>query len=227
MPTPDPIIIALTGPAGAGKDTVADYLVEHHGHTKLAFADALRDEIGRAFDVSVKTLTQRETKEHPMSCLALQRCMDVAFIERMQQQFASGLHGQDGIAGERISLSAPRSPRQITQWWGTEYRRAQDAHYWVDAFMTRLIKEHQQGNYRFVVTDVRTANEAELLRELGASLWQVTRPGVEPQPGAHSSETTGAEFSPDLQLVNNHSITHLQKQAYAALTKRNKAQEAA
>ena len=227
MPTPDPILTALCGPAGAGKDTVADYLVEHHGYTKLAFADALRDEVGRAFDISVQLLTQRETKEHPMSALALQRCMDFEFVQRMAQQFASGLHGANGIAGERISLSSPRSPRQIMQWWGTEYRRAQAPHYWVDAFMTRLIKEHQQGNHRFVVTDVRNTNEAELLREMGASLWQITRPGFDIPPGAHSSETTGAEFAPDFQLLNDHSITHLHKQAYAALTKSAAAKETA
>ena len=203
MPIPDPILTALCGPAGAGKDTVADYLVEHHGYTKLAFADALRDEVGRAFDISVQLLTQRETKEHPMSALALIRCMNPEFV-----QLAA--HGD---------LYKPRSPRQIMQWWGTEYRREQAPHYWVDAFMTRLIKEHQQGNHRFVVTDVRNTNEAELLREMGASLWQITRPGFELQPGAHSSETTGAEFAPDFQLVNDHSITHLHKQAYATLIK--------
>lgn len=215
MSKPNPIIVALTGPAGAGKDTVADYLAEHQGYTKLAFADALRDEIGRAFDISVKLLTQRETKEHPMSALALRRCMDNEFVNRIWVHL------------DKLDLSAPRSPRQIMQWWGTEYRRAQDQHYWVDAFMTRLIKEHQQGSYRFVVTDVRRSNEAELLRELGGSLWQITRPGHEPQPGAHSSETTGAEFTPDHQLVNNHSITHLRMQAHALLSKLGEAQEAA
>lgn len=213
---PKPYIIALTGPAGAGKDTVADYLVEHHGYTKLAFADALREEVGRAFDISVKTLTQRETKEHPMSALALHRCMNPEFVQRMQQQLllAGGL---GGIVGERINLRAPNSPRQIMQWWGTEYRRAQNPHYWLDAFTTRLVRAQVLGHHWFVVTDVRNSNEAALLRELGASLWQITRPGYEPQPGAHSSETTGAEFAPDHQLVNSHSITHLHKQAYALL----------
>lgn len=215
MFTPDPIIVALTGPAGAGKDTVADYLVSHHSYTKLAFADALRDEVGRAFDVSVQLLTQRETKEHPMSALALHRCMDSEFLVSVQHT-----HGP-------ISLRTPRSPRQIMQWWGTEYRRTQNPHYWVDAFMTRFIRAQSEGQQRFVVTDVRRANEAELLRELGANLWQITRPGFDPQPGAHSTETTGTEFAPDHQLVNNHSITHLHKQAHAALAKLSKVQEAA
>ena len=215
MPTPDPILTALCGPAGAGKDTVADYLVEHHGYTKLAFADALRDEVGRAFDISVQLLTQRETKEHPLTALSLARCMDSQFVNCIWQQL-----------GE-VDMRTPRSPRQIMQWWGTEYRRAQAPCYWVDTFMSRLLERIRGGQHRFVVTDLRNATEAQLLRELNASVWQITRPGYEPQPGAHSSETTGAEFAPDVQLNNNHSITHLHQQARAALAKSTTAKEAA
>lgn len=218
MPMLDPVIVALTGPAECGKDTVGDYLVEHHGFAKLAFADTIRNEVGRAFDVSVQLLTQRETKDHPMTALALGRCMDAAFVNRVWS-----LHGRVG----GLDLRTPRSPRQITQWWGTEYRCADDPYYVVDSLTTRFVKAHAEGQQRFVVTDVRKGIEADLLRELGASLWQITRPGFDPQPGAHSTETTGAEFDPDHQLANNHSITHLHKQAYALLSKLGKAQEAA
>lgn len=38
-----PNIIALSGYAQSGKDTVANYLVEQHGYEKVAFADALRE----------------------------------------------------------------------------------------------------------------------------------------------------------------------------------------
>lgn len=218
MPTLDPVIVALTGPAEVGKNTVGDYLVEHHGFAKLAFADTIRNEVGHAFDVSIKLLTQRETKDHPMTALALGRCMDAAFVHRVWSH--PGRRGAD-------DLRTPRSPRQITQWWGTEYRCADDPYYVVDALTTRFVKAHSEGQQRFVVTDVRKGIEADLLRELGASLWQITRPGFDPKPDAHSTETTGAEFKPYHQLVNNHSITHLHKQAYALLTKLVKAQEAA
>ena len=36
------MIIGLVGPKGAGKDTVADYLVANYGFTKLAFADPVK-----------------------------------------------------------------------------------------------------------------------------------------------------------------------------------------
>jgi tRNA uridine 5-carbamoylmethylation protein Kti12 len=37
------MIIGLSGYAQTGKDTVAKYLVEEHGFTRIAFADAIRD----------------------------------------------------------------------------------------------------------------------------------------------------------------------------------------
>lgn len=36
------VIVGITGPAGAGKDTVADFLVERHGFTKMSMADQLK-----------------------------------------------------------------------------------------------------------------------------------------------------------------------------------------
>ena len=38
-----PQIIALSGPRACGKSTIADHLVNNHGYTRVAFADALRD----------------------------------------------------------------------------------------------------------------------------------------------------------------------------------------
>ncbi len=56
-------LIGLTGPAGSGKDTVADFLVARHGYTKLAFADKLRAEICDAYNVPEQLLLKRETKK--------------------------------------------------------------------------------------------------------------------------------------------------------------------
>lgn len=36
------MIVGLSGQAGAGKDTVADFLVEHHGFVKIALADPIK-----------------------------------------------------------------------------------------------------------------------------------------------------------------------------------------
>lgn len=68
-------LIGLTGPAGSGKDTVADFLVARHGYTKLAFADKLRAEICDAYNVPEQLLLKRETKKNtPLHRLALVYC---------------------------------------------------------------------------------------------------------------------------------------------------------
>lgn len=60
-----------------------------------------------------------------------------------------------------------------------------------------------------VVTDVRYAGEAEILREMGAEIWQVVRPGVHAGASGHSSDVDGSEFSPDKVVNNDGSIEKL------------------
>src|SRR5687768_3384285 len=54
-------IIGITGRAGSGKDTVADYLVERHGFVKIAFADPIKQML-RQLGVDC---TDRSSKEQP------------------------------------------------------------------------------------------------------------------------------------------------------------------
>lgn len=212
-------LVALTGLAGSGKDTVADVLVQTHGFIKLAFADALRAEVAAAFAIDVAHLTQRETKEHPISALALDRCLDPAFVKCMGMLFwKAGLSPQ--------LMSVPRSARQILQWWGTEYRRAQDPDYWTTQADNAIYTHQRAGHTRFVISDCRFDNEAAMVRLLEGAIWQVVRPGIEPVPGAHISETEGNQFLPHVLLGNTGDIRHLQLQALAACN-RLQLQEAA
>ena len=198
-------LIGLTGPAGSGKDTVAALLRTHCAYTPLAFADPLRGEVAAAFGVSPALLIERETKEHPMTALALQRCMDPAF-----EAFVIAAHQHAGLG--MVDTTAPRSPRQVMQWWGTEYRRADNPAYWTRATAKRICDMHLlRTSSRFVITDVRFDNEAALVREFGGQIWQIVRPDLAPITSSHSSEVTGAEFAPDVVITNRHDMRHLQQ----------------
>ena len=205
-----PHILGLTGPAGSGKDTVADLLVAHAGFTKLAFADTLKAEVADAFAVDLEYLTRRETKEHPMSCLAMSRCLADSFVGRMM-----AVHSRGPVP---LDLDAPHSPRQIMQWWGTDYRRAAQPEYWVNKTRNRisyLLRERLAS--RIVVTDCRFPDEVEMVRRsFGGQLWQIHRDGVAVAPDSHVSETTGDEFAPDVVINNSHSVKHLQERVLEA-----------
>lgn len=204
-------IIALTGYAGAGKDTVADLLVTHCGFRKLAFADALRAEVAEAFGIDVADLTHRSTKDVPMGALCLSNAPH-GLVGSLLREIGPG--GPGAPFDLQAFLAAPRSPRQILQWWGTEYRRAQAPDYWTHIVSKRIRWHMLQHERRFVITDCRFDNEAECVRAMGGQVWQVQRVGVDgasTPEGAHSSATDGSRFNPEIILRNGGSIRDLQE----------------
>lgn len=59
-------LIGLTGPAGAGKDTVAALLVRDWGFSQLSFAGPLKDALVVMLGIPRSALNDRATKEAPI-----------------------------------------------------------------------------------------------------------------------------------------------------------------
>ncbi|MGO4609418.1 hypothetical protein AB4142_24045 [Variovorax sp. 2RAF20] len=202
-------LIALTGHAGVGKDTAADLLVAHARFRKLAFADALRAEVANAFDLSLVDLSTPYLKNVPTVALRMRRAPHEFLASVILSLSAAATDHRTPLSDEW--LDEPRSPRQIMQWWGTEYRRARSPRYWTEQLIKRLAYYRREGETRFVVTDVRFDNEAHALRMAGAVLWQVIRPGHDgTAEGGHVSATDGGRFNPEVVITNAHDVRHLQ-----------------
>ena len=56
-------LFGLTGPAGCGKDTIAERLMALHGFVPTAFADPLRSAASEAFGVDYEDFTDRAKKD--------------------------------------------------------------------------------------------------------------------------------------------------------------------
>ncbi|QNK67832.1 hypothetical protein [Variovorax sp. PAMC26660] len=147
-----------------------------------------------------------------MSALAMRKA-PIGFLAAVAMAPGTAPRDSEG----RISaewLDQPRSPRQILQWWGTEYRRREHEHYWSRQLLQRATDLMRDGVSRIVITDCRFQNEADTVRRLDGKIWQIKRPGINDattSEGSHVSATDGSEFSPDLILTNSHDIRHLQQ----------------
>lgn len=103
---------------------------------------------------------------------------------------------------ESIKVEIPEV-RRLLQAMGTEVgREIFGSSTWTD-----LVKRKMEGVENVVITDVRFANEAEMVREQGGMVWRVFRPGVGPV-NAHPSDRLDFEF--DYRIDNDGSIEELQ-----------------
>lgn len=203
---PPALLIGLTGPAGSGKDTVAN-LLQPWGFRQVAFADALRREVCEAFRVDPRMLTDRTTKEWPVSGLAIGQCGDPQFVTAMR------------LAGH--GLNEPRSARWIMQRWGTDYRRAQQAGHWLAQVGAWVTRQRGIDCRHLVVTDVRFQDEAAFVRALGGRVLRVHRDasnGDMPHDTAHhASERELASIATDDVIVNDGTLEQLEDEALRVL----------
>jgi hypothetical protein len=183
------VIIGLLGYAQSGKDTVAQVLVEDHGFTRIAFADALR-EVALAIDPLVGPEAGND-------------CGNITL-----RQLVLGDADHVGIGWERAKVEYGEV-RRLLQVIGTEAGRdihGQDV--WVNLAMKKV---GIVGDYVF--TDVRFPNEFTALVKAKAYLVRVVRPGYGPVNG-HSSETALDGYAADVVLHNDGDLANIQRLAH-------------
>ncbi|MHB8388011.1 MAG: AAA family ATPase [Acidobacteriaceae bacterium] len=208
--------IGLAGAAGCGKDTVADYLVRRYGFVKYSFSDALYREVADAFGLdSDDQLRNRALKETPTSWLALEHCSDSEFSDLVVDM---------GTRQSPVWRDTPLSPRQVLQWWGADYRRAQNPQYWVeraDEWLSRfwaICKYPEQQPQFFVNTSVRFENERQWIHKcMSGNVWHIRRSALAPVH-AHASETPLEVIGTERELYNGDSIERLYKGVDLLLT---------
>jgi hypothetical protein len=59
-------LFLLTGKAGAGKDTVADYLVNQHNFVKFNFATTMKEYASKIYNIDLAYFYDRDKKDSPL-----------------------------------------------------------------------------------------------------------------------------------------------------------------
>ncbi len=173
------MLIALTGYARAGKDTVGKILVEEHGFHRISFADRLK-RFALALDPILEVEPDLDTAPYKAS---LRHIVD--------------LYGGLEQAKE---LSAVRS---FLQELGTVARDVLGQDVWVDAALSEMASHEH-----VVITDCRFRNEARHVRSLGGKVVRIVRPGVTPV-NLHVSETEMAQEPVHADLLNAGTVEDL------------------
>jgi hypothetical protein len=105
-------------------------------------------------------------------------------------------------------LNDPRAPLgkhpKLLQFWGTEYRRAQDSNYWVKQWKAAI---NPKANI-ILTTDMRFTNEAEAIKSVGGFTVNVSRLNVDgtkfidlSRDPLHPSETQLDGYNYDFEIT--------------------------
>jgi len=204
------MIIGVCGLIGAGKDTIADYLVNIHQFRRESFANTLKDAVASVFGWD-RELLEGRTKHSR------------AWREQVDPWWA-----------ERLGMP-DLTPRWVLQYWGTEVvRKSFHDDTWIASVENKLRKSEDD----VVISDCRFPNEIAAIKRAGGIVVRVQR-GSDPEwyrfaelvnrgPerniqwswaktqldkfNIHASETAWIGTNFDAVLDNNSSMDHLYAQ---------------
>ncbi len=183
------ILLALTGAARSGKDSVADRLVARHDFTKISFAAPLKQALAA---------TDPWIGYHPLHPTQLVRL-------------------STALANESEDAIKQHFPeyRRLLEKLGTEGIRALDDGFWVNAAFRQA---SNVDNGRIVFPDARFLNEVNAVR-IGldgvpwyglTEAWHIVRPSlVGPVGEQHASAVGHGNLGEDREVLNDGSLDDL------------------
>jgi hypothetical protein len=209
----DSVIFGFGYRARSGKDTAVAEIIKERGLLKLgspgmgnwansgvgafqdrydirkySFADALRREV----DAEYRKAGGVEKVFAPNYCFAKKGYV-VTLPDWVQ-------YDPNGEVNEQYPLG---KQRPFLQWWGTEYRRADDDNYWVKRLAEQIELEKPQIA---LITDMRFPNEMAFVKQYGETV-KVERSGL--PEATHASETILDDVSYEdwsIILMNNGTL---------------------
>ena len=144
------MIIGICGFQGAGKDTIADYLVNIHEFKRESFANTLKDAVAYIFG------------------------WDRDLLEGRTRQSRAWREQRDEWWSDRLKMDI--TPRWVLQYWGTEVaRRGFHDDIWIASLENKLRKITDD----VVISDCRFPNEIAAIKSAGGRVIRVCR-GAEP-----------------------------------------------
>lgn len=188
-------LFGISGKAGAGKTLFAKHAIEKFGGTKIALADAVKEEVGKFLEFCLVPFNHDNlygSQDHREERFSILLCdwMQVPYeVRRVFNQHMK-------IDGDTLGMTY----RSLMQIWGTDYRRGQDPDYWVKKAKAKI--DATEG--LIFIDDVRFESEARMILKAGGALIRVDRPdGPRISTPWHESETALDSFEDFTLHIDN------------------------
>lgn len=188
-------VYAITGWKGHGKDTFANSIVGFNKSFVIThFAAPLKRMSGRVFGLTEAQMNDPKLKEAPLEKPIV---MDL-FLAQMREETGLDIQPANMIA---------YTPRQVLQYFGTEYVRKVQDDFWVQKIV-EFVRNHPKK--KVLIPDCRFPNEAAAVWGLGGKIIRVLRLDVPLPEDAHPSEREIENITPDLLIGKVSSDMSLQ-----------------
>jgi len=177
-------LIGISGLAGSGKDVTCEHLVKTYSNTKrIALGDMLRQELMDTYGIPYEKMYER-TKDHELSPV---------------KWFSYGMSTcvrYDKTEDEFMTY------RELMQIHGTDFRRNQDANYWLNKW--KAVVNREPPDTCIVCPDIRFNNELNVIMESGCMLY--INSSIEPLTAPHPSEIKLSKWHYEIQGKGKHPV---------------------
>jgi hypothetical protein len=202
------MILAFSGNKFVGKDTAAEIFIRKEGFKRIGLADKLKDICSEVFEIP------REDMDNPSK----KECIFKTEITITSGKVDSllGRIARDGFKFDfetkftdickNFNGKNLTSIRDMLQTVGTDICRT----FIKDDIWLEYVKKEIQLFPKVVITDARFKNEREYLKNIGAILILVKRPGYENKSQHISENQLGLEDEYDIIVNNDQTIQTLQ-----------------
>lgn len=196
-----PLIIGISGKRGSGKDTVGSYLeqaAKAEGFDVIlrrGYGDAVKEEAADFLSLNSRQAVLDFLDRHEQNRMLVDAIIDQVYYMQPEtwyhkvgsfigaNRYHTWLGRRDEILARMHDRKNKEQFRMLMQWWGTEYRRAQDDEYWLKKlwnWASSAFQIHEGKWILLFVPDDRFPNEqAHLEHTLGAYTVRVDRPSVD------------------------------------------------
>jgi hypothetical protein len=186
------MIIALKGPAQCGKSTLASWIeadLQRRGIAtrRTAYSDFVREEIAATLLGVTQYLRGIASTLPELGPGDSFETLVKAFIAEHQLTGVGDVKGCIELLERRPALPSSRS---LQQWWGQDFRRAQDPLYWIKKSFAANADFILQDNAILIEESCRQENEGRYVHALGGIVLD-----LKPLPSPTHSEAAAMSHS--------------------------------